>query len=463
MIVMKFGGTSVGTAASIRKVCDIVRSRARKKPLLVVSALAGVTDALEAAARSALRGTLSLVAIRRRHEEVVRDLGLAPGLVAAELRELEELLRGVQLLGELSPRSLDYAMSFGERMSVKIVAAALATCGVSARPCDAWNLGLVTDSGFGRARPLESAFDRIAERVLREKSGDVLVVTGYIAKDERGNVTTLGRNGSDYTAAIIGSALGVEEIQIWTDVDGVMSADPHVVRDAQPIAEMSFDEAAEVAYYGAKVLHPATIQPAVAKNIPVRVLNTHAPTAPGTSIVGRARRSPCPVKAIVSKRGIAVVNVVSTRMLMQHGFLAKIFDVFDRQHIVIDLVATSEVSVSCTTDSEVNLDAAIAELRAFADVQVLRNRAIVAAVGSGIRDAKDVPARFFAALAREAIGVEMISQGASRTNLSALARESHVSRAVQALHREFFGSGRPISSGAAGRRRERVASSAARA
>ncbi|MBI1849890.1 MAG: aspartate kinase [Planctomycetes bacterium] len=438
MIVMKFGGTSVGSAGSIRAVVELVRARLRRKPLVVVSALAGVTDALESAARAALRGTISVAAIRRRHVDVLRELDLATTLIDPEFRELDEILRGIQLLGELSPRSLDYVMSFGERLAVRILAAFFVKSGITATAIDAYDLGLVTDSGFGRARPLDRAYDRIAEVVLRERRRGLLIVTGYIGKDERGNVTTLGRNGSDYTAAIIGSSLGVEEIQIWTDVNGVMSADPELIPSARSIAELSFDEASEVAYYGAKVLHPATIQPAVSKNIPVRVLNTHAPTEPGTLIIGRARKSDGPVKAIVCKRGITVVSVVSTRMLMQHGFLAKIFDVFDRQRVVIDLVATSEVSVSCTTDSDENLDAAIRELRGFADARVQGRHAIVAAIGSGIREARDVPARFFGALGRERIGAEMISQGATRTNLSALVRESEVSRAVQALHREFF-------------------------
>ncbi len=450
MIVMKFGGTSVGTAASIRRVCEVIRKRLGRRPVVVVSALSGVTDALESAARAALRGTVSTAALRKRHGDVLRDLSLTHTLVEKELTELEELLRGVQLLGELSPRSLDYAMSFGERMSAKIVAAFLSRKGIPAHAFNAYDLGLVTDSEFGKARPLETAFDRIAEEVLSRPANEILIITGYIGKDAEGNITTLGRNGSDYSAAIIGSALGAEEIQIWTDVNGVMTADPTLILDARPIAEMSFDEAAEVAYYGAKVLHPATIQPAVTKNIPVRVLNTKAPAEPGTLIVGRARRSEGPVKAIVSKGGITVINIVSSRMLMQYGFLARIFDIFNRHRIVIDLVATSEVSVSCTTDSNAHLDEAVEELRGFSDVQVVSNRVIVAGVGNGIRHSKKVPARFFRAVADAGIGVEMISQGASRTNLSILVRAGDGSRAVRALHEAFFGSsdeggGRPAS------------------
>jgi aspartate kinase len=439
MIVMKFGGTSVGSASSIRRVLGVVRSRLKRRPIIVASAMAGVTDGLQATARAALRGTVSVVSLRRRHAQVARELEIDPALVDLEVAEFEALLRGVQLLGELSPRSLDAVMSFGERMSVKILADFFSRNGIPSRAANAYDIGLVTDSGFGRARPLDAAYDRIAESVLSQRGAELLIVTGYIGKDVDGNITTLGRNGSDYTAAIVGSALGVEEIQIWTDVNGVMTADPTVVPEARPIAEMSFDEAAEVAYYGAKVLHPATIQPAVSKNIPVRVLNTHAADEAGTLILGRARRSEAPVKAIVSRRGITVINVVSTRMLMQYGFLAKIFEVFERHRIVIDLVATSEVSVSCTTDSDADVAKAVEDLSSFADAQVQSRRAIVAAVGSGIRSSKEVSARFFDALARQGIGVEMISQGATRTNLSVLVREAEAERAVHALHDEFFG------------------------
>lgn len=436
MIVMKFGGTSVGDAAHIRVVEGIVRRYLLRNPVLVISAHGGVTNLLDETARKAVRGNYSVEALRERHLGILRDLGLPQDLHEPFFKELDDLLRGISLVGELTPRSLDYVLSFGERMSVRTVAAHFQRSGVPATALDAFDAGLVTDSNFGRARPLPESAADIQRRVAAVTGLPVL--TGYIAKDLRGNVTTLGRNGSDYSAAIFGNALGAEEIQVWTDVDGILTADPRIVPEARPLPEISFDEASELAYYGGKVLHPATLLPAVAKNIPVRVLNTRNPSSPGTVILKEPKPSVSPVRSIVYKREVFLINVSSTRMLGQPGFMAKLFAVFDRHEIVIDMIATTEVSVSMTADSSRNLEEAVRELRSFAEVSVESGRAIVCLVGHGIQKAIDVPGRVFGTLAKEGIRVQMISQGALRVNVGFIVGNDEVAPAVKALHRAFF-------------------------
>ncbi|MEI8255152.1 MAG: aspartate kinase, partial [Deltaproteobacteria bacterium] len=300
--------------------------------------------------------------------------------------------------------------------------------------------GMITDDNFGGAEPLKSSEEAIRESLLRACEVCVPVVTGFIGKTADGRVTTLGRGGSDYSAALLGAAIGAHEIEIWTDVDGVMSSDPRVVPAARTIPCLSFSEAAELAYFGAKVLHPKTILPAVQRAIPVRVLNTFKPDAPGTVITssGAGIDPANPVRAIASKSGITVVQMVSSRMLLAHGFLARIFEAFARHKVVVDLVTTSEVSVSATVDREDGLADAIAELRGFAEVSVVRQRALVAVVGLGVGETVGVAGRVFSALGEAGIAVDMISQGASRVNLSMVVADDACDRAVRTLHERLF-------------------------
>ncbi len=439
MLVMKFGGTSVGDAARVREVVRIVRGRLPRQPVVVVSAQAGVTNQLIALAQAAARGPADAGPLRRRLHGLLGDLELPRDLVDDELEELAALLKGITLVGDLSPRSLDRMMSFGERCSARIVAAAMTAAGVSARPLMSYDLGLLTDATYGQAEVLPESYETIPVRYAERVPQDVVgVVTGFVARDGDGYLTTLGRGGSDYSAAIFGAALGAEEIEIWTDVDGVMSADPRLVPDARTLERMSFTEAAELAYYGAKVIHPATIQPAVRKDIPIRVLNTYRPDAPGTVILAAGGGTRQGVRAIASKSGITLVHVTSLRMLLAHGFMARLFEVFERHRVVIDMVSTSEVSVSLTTDSARNLDAVAAELRAFAEVRVEPDKAILCLVGDGLRDAPDVLERIFATLRRETTAVRVVSVGASRVNVSLLVDRADEQRAVRSLHAEFF-------------------------
>ncbi len=358
MIVMKFGGTSVEDAVAIKRTATIVEARRGHKPAVVVSALAKVTDSLLAMANAASTGALpdalkTLRQLKQRHLSVLA--GLAKGKVEADAKSdiqvhfesMQQVLRGVAALGELSPRTLDNFVSFGELLSSRIVTAAFQSHGLDAVLVDSRRC-IVTDDNFTRALPL---FDKTNER-LREvvkpllSQGKVPVMGGFIAASEEGIPTTLGRGGSDFSAAIVGAALGVSRIEIWTDVEGMMTTDPRICPEAQRIEAIGFDEASELAYFGAKVLHPATLIPAVEKNIPVFVLNSRNPKSQGTCIRARAPKSRTPFRAIAAKKGVKVINVRSPRMLMAHGFLRGLFEIFDRHAISADLVSTSEVSVS---------------------------------------------------------------------------------------------------------------------
>ena len=440
MLVMKFGGTSVGDAQRIRDVIEIVRGRLARCPVVVVSAQSGVTNELIALAEAAARTETSAAALRARFDRLLAELALPADLVEDELEELDALLRGVTLVGDLTPRSLDRMMSFGERCSARIVAAAMTKAGIPADPFMAYEVGVLTDSAYGSAAVEASTYAEIP-RLLGPAvaTGRIAVVTGFIAKDKDGFLTTLGRGGSDYSAAIFGAALAAQEIEIWTDVDGVMSADPRIVPAARSVDRMSFGEASELAYYGAKVIHPATIQPAVARNIPIRVLNTFRPESAGTLVLGEVPGVTPGVRSIASKNGITTIHVTSLRMLLQHGFMARLFQVFERHRVVIDMVSTSEVSVTVTTDNPRDLPALEAELRTFAEVRVEVGRSILCLVGDRLRDQPEVMERIFGTLRRASIPVRMVSVGASRINVSLVVDQTDAAKAVQALHREFFG------------------------
>jgi aspartate kinase len=347
-------------------------------------------------------------------------------------------VRGIALIRERTPHTADYLVSFGERLSARVVAAHLRRLGIEAAAIDAFDAGLVTDSRFGCARPLAAVDERIHARLgnLRE----VPVVTGFIAKDEAGNITTLGRGGSDYSASIFGAALGAEEIQIWTDVDGVMTADPRLVKSARYLEKLSFAEASELAFYGAKVIHPATMVPAMRKQIPIRVLNTFRPEFPGTTIVARLGPGERGVKSITSKDRISVVNIVAAQMLHQYGFIERIAAAFARHEIVIDMIATSEVSVAMTTQTGAKLEPVVAELAAFSEVILQQERAVISVVGEEIRERVGFAASVFGVLARHGVNVEMISFGATRNNLSFVVEQDRVPEVVAALHEHFFGS-----------------------
>ncbi len=447
MIVMKFGGTSVESAVALRRVSAIVRDRLGRRPVVVVSAMGKTTDGLLAAASDAAAGRREqalerLDGLRRFH--IREALPPAPEQERAALeefieehfRELAELLRGLAVLGELTPRSLDAVASYGERLSSRILAAALRGQNLDSVDLDARRL-IATDNRHTQATPLlAQTYARLSEAIPPLTRDKVVVVGGFIGATEDGITTTLGRGGSDFTAAIVGAGLQAEEVQIWTDVDGMLTADPNLVPEARRVKTISFAEAAELAYFGAKVLHPATVLPAVERNIPLLILNSRRPEVTGTRIV--ADSVPClnPIKSIACKRHITVMDVHSTRMLMAYGFLRRIFEVFDRCETPVDLLATSEVSVSLTIDNTRRLEEICRLLGEFAEVGVDDNQAIICLVGDNLRYTPGIAARAFGALTD--VNVRMISQGASLRNLSMVVADEDAPRAVRALHREFF-------------------------
>ena len=436
MIIMKFGGTSVGAPEHFATALHLVRKRVGREPIVVVSALAGVTDLLaEFCARPASREDLATQLIEC-HAEFVHAAGLPQEPVAGLLREWREEAAALGRAPEpLAGADRDRVLSYGERLSAELFAAGLRQAGVPAVAVVAGDAGLVTDDHFGAAHPLPEAHDRLRQTFA--KRFPLPVVTGFLGRTSDGRTTTLGRGGSDYTASFLGAALGADEIQIWTDTSGMLSADPDIVPEARPVPQLSFAEASELAYFGARVLHPKTILPAMERAIPVRILNTLRPEVPGSLITPAAgtAESTWRVKSIACKKDITAVTIVSTRMLLAYGFLARVFEVFGRHQIEIDLVTTSEVSISVTLDDATGLALAIAELEGIGQIEVRDGLAVVAVVGEGAPQRIALPGHVFTLLGGVGIGVEMISQGASRVNLSFVVREEDAERAVRLLHR----------------------------
>jgi aspartate kinase len=446
MIVMKFGGTSVESAAAIERVAEIVNARLERTPVVVVSAMGKTTNKLLAIAAAAIEGNRQEY-IRQIHD--LRDFHSREARVVVPLshraaldrmldehfQELTELVKGLAVLGEVTPRSIDAISSYGERLSSRIVSLAFEHFGMRSEHLDSRQF-VVTDRRHTQAAPNYAATYARLETLSRVAKDRVLVMGGFISATEDGVTTTLGRGGSDFTAAIVGAGMRAEEIQIWTDVDGMLTADPTILPGGHRVKTISFAEAAELAYFGAKVLHPATLVPAMEKNIPVMILNSRRPDVPGTRIVAETVSCDNVVKSIACKRKIALLNIHSTRMLMAHGFLRRIFEVFDRFETPVDMVATSEVSVSLTIDNLQRLDGIVGELRNFAEVESEQDQAIICLVGDNIRYTPGVAKRVFGAL--DGVNIRMISQGASLLNVSFVVAEKDILRTVEALHEEFF-------------------------
>ena len=422
-------------AAAIDRSCQIVGERRSRKPFVVVSALGGATNGLLEAGSFAARGELGkAMTIADRLE--YRHIELLPSAVEQFVR-LRELLKALAAIGEFSPRTQDLIASYGEALSSLIFVDRMKRLGFDAVHIDARQC-IVTDDRFGKASPIIDITASRLEEAARShlNAGRVVVMGGYIGSTLSGVITTLGRGGSDYSAAIAGTALNAEEIQIWTDVDGMLTADPRTVPGAWKVREISFDEASELAYFGAKVLHPLTVLPAVEKNIPVYILNSKKPQGSGTRITRDARPCKNLIKSIACKRGITIVTVSSSRMLMAHGFLRALFAVFDKHHTPVDMVATSEVSVSLTLDDTSSLHTILDELKQLGDVQVSPKTALVCLVGSNIKYTPGIARRAFGCLAD--INVLMVSMGASNINFSFLVDEKDATTAIQKLHADLF-------------------------
>ena len=447
-IVMKFGGTSVADAAAFENVARIVSSERKSAPVVVVSAMSGVTDSLlnatiSAATGDAQRAFASLENVRKRHEAAANEL-LFDSKREEFLKQLRDaadqiskLLRHFAQKPSERKALQDAVVSFGEILSSTLLAAVLNQRGIHARQVDARRC-IITDDEHTRAAPLMSESSRRTQNELLPvlRDGIVPVLGGFIGATTQGVTTTLGRGGSDYTAALMGALIGVSEIQIWTDVTGVLTADPRVVPHAQTIERLSYSEAAELAYFGAKVLHPKTIQPAIENSIPVRICNSRDPEAQGTLVGPDAETSPRTIKAIAHKTGVTVIQITSLRMLGAYGFLRALFEVFDRHRMVVDVVTTSEVSVSLSLDDADALPAIVEELGQLGTVNVKKGQAIICVVGEGLRGTPGVVARAFSTISD--INVSLISQGASPINFTFVVYEGRVQEVVTRLHEEFF-------------------------
>jgi len=459
IVVMKFGGTSVEDATAILRTASIVASRVRKNlnPIVVVSAMSKVTDTLLAAAAAAGRNDREEAlkisdALRTRHLNTAAELVSNPPnshpdehgdrLTSLQLNihhdfdTLDDLLRGISAVGELTPRTSDHVVSFGERLSSVLVTAAFAQQSIPSTHVDARTV-ILTDNHYGKAAPDESAIEAaLTEQVLPLIDLNRVPVMGGFIGSCSGITTTLGRGGSDYTAAIVGGALHAGAIEIWTDVNGIMTTDPRIVPEALRVKTISFEEAAELAYFGAKVLHPATILPAVQKNIPVFVLNSRNADNEGTKITATPPPCASPFKSIAAKKKLTIIDIVASRMLLAHGFLAAVFAIFDKHGCAIDMVSTSEISVSVTVDSKEALPAICAELGQIADVKYEGNKALICLVGEDIRGQSGISGQVFSSISH--VNVRMISQGASEINMSFMVNEEDVDEALRSLHKKFF-------------------------
>jgi aspartate kinase len=451
LVVMKFGGTSVEDSTAIARTAGIVAGRvaAGKTPVVVVSAMSKVTDQLLACAAAASRGdrtgALAISSrLRSRHRDTAaalvkepKDCATLQASIEHDFDALDEVLRGLAAILELTPRISDLIVSYGERLSSVIIAQAFRERGLDSVHLDSREV-IVTDSQYQKAIPLDAMIeDRCVTHVRPHlEAGRVPVMGGFIGSNEAGITTTLGRGGSDFTGALIGGALHAESIEIWTDVNGIMTTDPRICPDALRVRVVSFEEAAELAYFGAKVLHPATILPAVRRNIPVLVLNSRNPTNEGTRIISLAPHCHSPFKCIAVKKKLTIIDVVASRMLMTHGYLKAIFDIFDKHQCPVDMVSTSEVSVSLTVDSNDKLPAIANDLGKIADVKYEGQKALICMVGEDIRGQRGIAAQVFAAVRH--VNVRMISQGASEINMSFMIEEEDVEEAVRSLHAAFF-------------------------
>jgi len=449
VIVLKFGGTSVGDADAIARTAGIIKSRVSKGAIVVVSALAGVTNELIAIAEQAAKGHLigairGVEGLRERHlAQAEKLLGTGESCVevsselSAMIDELAHLSEALATLGDLTPRSLAAITAYGEKLSSLLCVAAFVERGIPAVHVDACGV-MITDDQYARAEPQPELIAEAcrASVIPLVRAKKVPVLGGFIGSAKGTGVTsTLGRGGSDYSASLFGAAVQAKAIEIWTDVDGMLTSDPRIVPNAKLIDQIAFEEASELASFGAKVLHPNTIAPAVRLGIPVYVLNSMRPDGKGTKITFDApKRS---VSAIAGKKNITLVKVGSPRMLLTEGFLRSLFEIFERHKTSVDVVATSEVSVSLTVDDASRLEAIVGDLRALGDVSVERNRGVVAIVGGAIADGGVAMAR-----ALEAIGdvrIHMLSLSATGINLTMVVNDEHVTPAIQRLHKAFFG------------------------
>lgn len=456
---MKFGGTSVGTLAAIKQVASIVAAAMTKQPLVVTSAMSGVTDELLALAKAALttkkeEWLLRIEALRAKHEQVI-FVGVASGFSAKKqidtvFSQLEQTLAEIAFRHELTLRLIDLVASYGERLAVSILANRLQAVGINAVPVDSRD-GIITDNVHTSAEVdflvTNARLVALLAPILR--SGIVPVLTGFIARSKDGATTTLGRGGSDYTAAIVGAALGAEEIQIWTDVDGMMSADPRIVPEAKILPEVTYTEAVEMSYFGAKVIHPKTMQPVFAAGIPILIKNTFRPDASGTKIKKEITEIFSGVKVVTVIPKVSMITVQGLGLRGRSGFAAKVFAVAGREraNIIMITQASSEQSICMLVDRSEGVELHSALLRAFSkeldfknveSIILDENVSIVAAIGAGMRGVPGIAAKIFSATAEVNVNILAIAQGSSELNISFVVRVSEAELAVRAIHAAFI-------------------------
>lgn len=437
---MKFGGSSVANADRIKHVASIIKAYRDEKPVVILSAMGDTTDFLLDAADEAVKGNVDIKNVATLHLDTIKVLEIDGECVNGLLNELNQLLTGISMIRELTKRTRDYLVSFGERLSVRIMASYLEKIGIPATFYDSWDIGIVSDSNFMSAELLDEVWTNIPNHLNPYKEGisnSIPIVTGFIAKDKDGNITTLGRGGSDLSATIIGAAMNVDEIQTWKDVDGIMTTDPRVCKDAKPVPEVTYEEAQELAMFGAQVLHPRSMIPCRKTGTPVRVKNSYDITSPGSIIVEKHISHVAPVCAITSIKHITLIDIISSRMLGAAGFLAHVFNNFLKWNISIDVIATSEVSVSLTVNTKNDLSGLIKDLEQVSDVNIHNAKSIVTII-CDVKHSSAILASGFAALADEGINVQMISQGASKVNISIIVDDDECDRTVRILHKAFF-------------------------
>lgn len=459
-IIMKFGGTSVASAENVRHVAGVIRSHSKGNNVVaVVSAVRGVTDGLQQISDSVRKGNRQEIEsfidrVAKTHMEIasnaVEKKGLADelrGVLNILVKELEEVLSGMVVLGEVTPKSQDYLLSFGERFVAPIVCFALRDAGMKAEFLTGKDVGIITDSNYGEAKPLmDTTRLRITHKLEPMLKDNVIpVVTGFVAADQNGSITTLGRGGSDYTATIIASCIGADEVWLWTDVDGLMTADPKIASDAIVLKEVSYAEAMEMALFGAKYMHPRALEPLLDGATSIRIRNTFKPENAGTLVVKNPSiNAHHIVKAVSAIRNTALIDVRGGSMVGAPGTAAKIFSVLGENKVNIIMISQgpSESSISMVVRKP-DLDKAVTSLelnllgKMIKNVNITDNVAIIAAVGSGMRGTKGVASRIFTAMAKQGINVIMIAQGSSELNLAFVVDDKDCDVAVRAVHEEF--------------------------
>ena len=445
---MKFGGTSVQNTEAFGRVAEIVAAQKESSPVVVTSAMSKVTDALLFAFETAKKGDFeaafaSLEPHFERHKQVAKDL-IDENQQKAFQTELDFARKELNdLLMRTSRRSLPLSMlkdaivSYGEQLSSRLLAEVCKAKNLNARQIDSRRL-IVTDEEYGAAAPIWDETEKLVQLELQPliDANEVPILGGFIAASRGGETTVLGRGGSDYSAALVGAALCAREIQIWTDVTGVLTCDPRICGEARTINVLSYEEAAELAYFGAKVLHPKTIKPAVDYQIPVRVCNSHQPAEQGTMILAESEIAPNKIKSIAHKTGITILRISSARMLGAYGFMSALFQIFERYRTAIDVISTSEVSVALTLDDTASIEPIVNELKRLGDVEIEANHAVVCVVGEGLRSASGLASKIFSTI--DDINISLISHGASSVNLTFVVREEEVKKVIKKLHDTFF-------------------------